>query len=82
MKTPVNWMTGCCFARELTGSDGMTLTEDECTAACLRINTHDALVAALQWYVVNDDVSDSEGNEYWLDGMRKARDVLRAARGE
>jgi hypothetical protein len=34
-------------------------------------------LAALQWYIEEDDVYEwQEGNEYWVEGKRKAQSVV------
>ena len=53
------------------------------TEIAKRINAHDALVAALQWYVETDETNEGDPfNEPWLKGKRAAKAALTAARGE
>jgi hypothetical protein len=47
-----------------------------------RANAHDALVAALEWYVEHDDTNDDDMfNDFWIAGRDKARAALAAAKG-
>lgn len=77
IKTPVNWLTGCCFAHELVDDDGRALAEEECTEACRRINTHDTLVEALE-KIADFATYESNFNEDILDIATQA---LAAAKG-
>ncbi len=41
------------------------------------------LLEALEWYVENDDVNEGqEGNEFWEDGLNRARTIISRAKGE
>lgn len=40
------------------------------------------LLAALRWYVENDEVEEMDGNEFWLKGREQARDAIKKATGE
>jgi hypothetical protein len=40
------------------------------------INLNDRLIAALRWYVENDDTNETEDNKFWLDGRNEAKRVL------
>jgi hypothetical protein len=41
------------------------------------------LLAALTWYVENDDCSiGQDGNEFWEDGLNKAKAAIEKATGE
>ena len=39
-------------------------------------NQRGELLASLRWYVETDEVSDSPGNEYWIEGKRRAEDII------
>lgn len=41
------------------------------------------LLECLQWYIDNDEVSEGmEGNEFWEDGLNRARAAIAKATGE
>lgn len=48
---------------------------------CDKLNAHDDLVAALKWYVENDDTHEQDGNEFWLAGKQRAKAALAKAEG-
>lgn len=40
------------------------------------------LLEALQWFVDNDNTDDQPYNQFWLDGLNKARAAIAKALGE
>jgi hypothetical protein len=71
--------------RLIDNSGGLSL--DEITVESLRtaihaLETGPGLYEALDWYVKNDAVNDCPHNEFWLEGLDRAKDALAKARGE
>ena len=64
-------------AKARVETDGYRVHSEALTAQSEKLEAErDALREALRWYVKNDDTNDTEYNEPWLQGKRKAMKLL------
>jgi len=57
-------------------------SEEELKAVARLAAAAPKLLEALQWYIEIDEVDNSEGNAFWLEGKAQAEAAVAAALGE